>query len=105
MSGLTEQARGWLSELHSVFEARRMYYTWAEVVGGYSTSGSEPVIVHLVIRFHPGEDPHKNFRRDYSHFTLLSQAVGVQVGQDLFESLAKSERVSVGIGFSPFQFG
>jgi hypothetical protein len=102
---LTDQAKGWLSELTTTFKTRQNDYSWAEVVGGYSVSEPEPLIAHMVIRFHPKEDTQTSFRRDYSHFTLLSLPLDVQTGWNLFEALVRGEQVSIGKEFPLLRFG
>lgn len=96
MAELSEQAEGWLGELRATFDARRKDYSWAEVVGGYSTSEHEPILAHLVIRFHPAGDDRIVYKTEYPHFTLFSQSVEPDAGWKLFVAIAKGESVSLG---------
>ena len=104
MPELNPQAEGWLAELKDTFEARRDDYAWTEVVGGYSTVTPNPVIVHMVVRFHPREDTPRPSRTNYRHFTLFSVAAEVTDGWAVFESLARDHEVSLGTGFPPLRF-
>lgn len=105
MPELNEETRGWLAELKSTFESRRSDFAWAEAVGGYSTSGGDPVIAHMVIRLRPKEDKQSESRIDYRHFTLFKRAMEPQTGWSLFEDLTRGASVEIGGTLPSLKFG
>jgi hypothetical protein len=105
VSELTGQAELFVTTLHSTLASRKSDFAWAEVAGGYSTSGTEPIIAHLVIRFRSKDDTPSERRVDYPHFTLFGHPVSPEEGWSLFLGLAREETVEIGGGLPPLKFG